>query len=467
MLERAAASGCPFLCGLRYAFRAGPWLVLALPLYSGGTLQLNLDERSGSGPLGGLPLDEVRFVAAQLTLALEAMHGMGMIHRDVKPSNAILDRRGYLVLTDFGLSGKIGSTSRSGTRGYWSPETVERRWQGEAADWWSFGVTVWYVACGRQPFHRRSRSAADGSATWEPLVPVAARPAGFVHAEGKGAAIVMSTDAAATVTATATATAGGAAGAAAVEAEEAKGAELDHPRHWRRRLSASELPAGIGEAEEASPLLEAEEAPSAEATGATAALRTRMTDEELNYNTLHMPIELPPLMGKPLADFIRRLLERSPERRLGSDGTGDVRRHAFLGTNIEWELLTKRRLMAPYVPNPQLVYTPDRIRDFSEEVTMPDDDELLDHFRDWAYDGEPLGYQEELMAFVQKSSTRQILRSMEAPAGVLAKLDPAAFSDRTHSERGSAGSDTQSAAAELWDAEFDNGEVDDYDSDQA
>ena len=69
VLERAAHSGSPFLCSLRYAFRAGPWLVVALPLFSGGTLQLQIDER-GSNGLGAV---EVRWVAAQLTLAIGAM----------------------------------------------------------------------------------------------------------------------------------------------------------------------------------------------------------------------------------------------------------------------------------------------------------------------------------------------------------------------------------------------------------
>ena len=69
----------------------------------------------------------MRWIAAQLALAIEAMHSIGMLHRDIKPSNIILNRHGYLVLSDFGLSSKVGASSRSGTRGYWSPETAQRR----------------------------------------------------------------------------------------------------------------------------------------------------------------------------------------------------------------------------------------------------------------------------------------------------------------------------------------------------
>ena len=62
MLERADATSSPFLCVLKYAFVAGPWLVLALPLLSGGTLQLHLDERGAHG-LGG-PLLQAWCIAA-------------------------------------------------------------------------------------------------------------------------------------------------------------------------------------------------------------------------------------------------------------------------------------------------------------------------------------------------------------------------------------------------------------------
>ena len=148
ILERAAMQGSSSLCSLRYAFVAGPWLALALPFLTGGTLQLHIDERAPFGML------DLRWAAAQITLALEAVHSLSMIHRDIKPSNIIMDRDGYLLLSDFGLAGKLGSTSRSGTRGYWSPETTQRMPQYEAADWWSLGITLWHASCAKHPMHR-------------------------------------------------------------------------------------------------------------------------------------------------------------------------------------------------------------------------------------------------------------------------------------------------------------------------
>ena len=497
VLARAAAHGSNFLSSLHYAFRAGPWLVLALPLLSGGTLQLQLDER-GSNGLGHV---EVRWVAAQLTLAIGAMHTMGVLHRDIKPSNCILNRNGYLVLSDFGLSGKVGASSRSGTRGYWSPETTQRLPQGEAADWWSLGVTLWYCACGKQPFHRRYTIQPDGQPRWEPLRSAAE----LFAASGIGAAAAANTAAVMSATpppeapahtGTATDNATGGMTFTASIASAAAGLEQedeDHPRFWKRRLSETDLNEAAATATAAAgggpgtlyatpPPPPPEPAPEpppmqplTDAVGDNAAAlpaplpgrrRPRMTEEQLNYNTCHMPIDLSPTRATPsdLVSFVQGLLDRDADKRLGSGGEGDVRAHPFLGARVEWELLASQKLVAPFVPDPNLVYTPDVITEYSGDLDLPSE-ELVADFKDWDFDGEPAGYREELRQFVQKSSTHQILRSMEAPASVLAKLEDdkgeggesatksphassASFSD--HSETGSW---SKEGAIENWDSD--------------
>lgn len=111
-----AVTASPFLCPLRYAFTCGPYVALALPFYSGGTLQVQLEERAK--PNGGLPLREIRWLGAQMVLALEALHHLGILHRDVKPSNVMLTSEGYARLADFGLSDAPGVLGKAGTRGY-------------------------------------------------------------------------------------------------------------------------------------------------------------------------------------------------------------------------------------------------------------------------------------------------------------------------------------------------------------
>ena len=121
-LERVTAARVPFVCTLCYAFRSDTWLVLAIPFFTGGVLEIHLEERAAP-PNRGLPLAEVKFLAAQMVLALEGLHGLHILHRDVKPNNLCLRRDGYYVLTDLGLVASLAPginppTGRTGSRGY-------------------------------------------------------------------------------------------------------------------------------------------------------------------------------------------------------------------------------------------------------------------------------------------------------------------------------------------------------------
>ncbi|VDK32848.1 unnamed protein product [Taenia asiatica] len=108
---------------------------------------------------------DVMFYLAEIAVAIDHLHKLGIVYRDLKPENILLTEEGHIKLTDFGLSkealydGKDGSKSYSfcGTVEYMAPEIVSRRGHGPAADWWSFGVLMYEMLTGTLPFHGDSK----------------------------------------------------------------------------------------------------------------------------------------------------------------------------------------------------------------------------------------------------------------------------------------------------------------------
>lgn len=99
----AACRGHPFIVSLEYAFHTRRYAVLAMEYVEGG----NLSHLIASSPCVSLPFHLARTYTMEIALALNFMHGKGIIYRDLKPSNILIDRRGHLKLTDFGLSGSM------------------------------------------------------------------------------------------------------------------------------------------------------------------------------------------------------------------------------------------------------------------------------------------------------------------------------------------------------------------------
>ncbi|XP_019366521.1 PREDICTED: uncharacterized serine/threonine-protein kinase SgK494 [Gavialis gangeticus] len=97
----------------------------------------------------------VRLFAAELILVLGYLHDLGIVHRDVKMENILLDARGHLKLTDFGLSRHLPRGERAyticGTLQYMAPEVLSGGPYTHAADWWSLGVVLFTLATGQFP----------------------------------------------------------------------------------------------------------------------------------------------------------------------------------------------------------------------------------------------------------------------------------------------------------------------------
>ncbi len=107
---------------------------------------------------GGLAPDEATPLLWQAADALVAAHAAGIVHRDVKPSNILVDRTGRVKLTDFGIARVVADPALTqtglltGSPAYLAPEVASGRRGDQAADVWSLGATVFHVLSGRPPY---------------------------------------------------------------------------------------------------------------------------------------------------------------------------------------------------------------------------------------------------------------------------------------------------------------------------
>ncbi|KIH86739.1 serine/threonineeeee-protein kinase psk1 [Sporothrix brasiliensis 5110] len=162
----------PFVVKLYYAFQDREKLYLILEYGQGGELFTHLSsERMFSESTAA-------FYMAEMALALSHLHDtLGVVYRDLKPENCLLDAEGHLLLTDFGLSkvalpgprSRAGSTATEasddaccnsilGTVEYMAPEVVQGQKYGRAVDWWSFGALGFDLMTGNPPFRGRNNA---------------------------------------------------------------------------------------------------------------------------------------------------------------------------------------------------------------------------------------------------------------------------------------------------------------------
>ncbi|KAI1259819.1 serine/threonine-protein kinase psk1 [Xylariaceae sp. FL1019] len=142
----------PFVVSLYYAFQDLEKLYLILEYGQGGELFTHLSTEKMFSE------STAAFYMAEMLLALSYLHdSLGVVYRDLKPENCLLDAYGHLLLTDFGLSKVAVGDDDScksilGTVEYMAPEIIMGQKYGKAVDWWSFGALGYDLMTGSPPF---------------------------------------------------------------------------------------------------------------------------------------------------------------------------------------------------------------------------------------------------------------------------------------------------------------------------
>ncbi|KAG7195244.1 uncharacterized protein KQ657_003770 [Scheffersomyces spartinae] len=152
----------PNIVKLFYAFQDNNKFYLILEYIPGGELFHHL--ASPLNKLGNVfQEDHAAFYAAEMALGLRYLHTLGIVYRDLKPENCLLNNAGHLVLTDFGLSKSIGNNAEDercssviGTPEYMAPEVLKGEEYDFAVDWWSLGCVIYDMMVGKPPFTGRS-----------------------------------------------------------------------------------------------------------------------------------------------------------------------------------------------------------------------------------------------------------------------------------------------------------------------
>lgn len=157
----------PNIVKLFYALQDHDKFYLILEYIPGGELFHHLT--SSKNALGNVfKEDHVAFYAAQMALAIKHLHGLGIVYRDLKPENCLLNSSGHLVLTDFGLSKTINEDddetdsrchSIIGTPEYMAPEVLKGDEYDFKVDWWSLGCVIYDMMSGKPPFTGNSHKA--------------------------------------------------------------------------------------------------------------------------------------------------------------------------------------------------------------------------------------------------------------------------------------------------------------------
>lgn len=152
-----AKASCPFIVKLFWAFQDKKNLYMVLEYLSGGELFFHLSQQGVFSEI------RARFYVVEIVLGLEYLHENNIIYRDLKPENIVLDSKGHIRLTDFGLSKEYLSSDQKtqtlcGTAEYLAPEIIKGAEYNKAVDFWSLGAVMYYMLSGAPPHYSKNKA---------------------------------------------------------------------------------------------------------------------------------------------------------------------------------------------------------------------------------------------------------------------------------------------------------------------
>lgn len=156
-LEKDILLSCdhPNLVGMDYLFQSPTRLYFVMPFVKGGELyKVFKAQKRLTEPV-------VKFYTAQIILAVGYLHDKGIMHRDLKLENILVDEMGYLKIIDYGLAKTLQENQVSktfcGTPEYLAPEMVLNQGHDLSVDWWALGILIYEMLIGVTPFYNKER----------------------------------------------------------------------------------------------------------------------------------------------------------------------------------------------------------------------------------------------------------------------------------------------------------------------